>query len=883
LAPLFYSEIEEQRGESDIEVRPQSALIEVNLFALSLLGVDRNERAAVLDAVEDTDESVSSKERLRHRLLAMASVGVLDEKAIAAISPNALSAMTTDGTLSNTAMVFASERAATTRQLLNDLTDMLNVSEAELKKCVPLTMLLGQQPVSLPPPPEPQPTILPTNLSQDRAITSAMSAPLTVVTGPPGTGKSQILVNTIAVAVDRGESVLFASKNNQAVDVVFQRLAAASTEAVPLRVGTVSFRGTTAETIRSALARSRTADPSIANARQKWSAIATSLATHYTVEESRVDLQEQVSEAEANYQSRSQGLAAPYLAIQDPELLRQCVERLTKTLAELAKRPWFPFFKKSRLRKKQEAVQAALGSLQSVVPPPVEKDIPDQDNAEGLRSFVNLLRTAYEALVQANETSVLRSRLNALPSRWDVQETIREADEKRTAAARELFDANWANAVRNSTSDARAKASSFAAALNKIAAGKSASTSAMRKSIPDVLRVFPIWGVTNLSTRTNFDLDAGMFDLLVIDEASQCDVASVLPLLFRAHRALLIGDANQLIHIAGITQHQDAIAATEAKVTGQELLSFGYRATSLFTLASRCFGEDPLFLEEHYRSQEAIITFSNDLLYGSRLVVLTDNEPLDDGPAVEWINVSGEYARGQGGSSVINAAEAAVVVDLAVRLHGNDKNFSIGVVAPYRAQVEKIRKALTARLDDAHGVIVDTAHRFQGDEKDVIIFSPTVSMSMPDRNIRFANDHNLVNVAVTRARKRLIVVGDREACMSGGGILGHLATYAQDLSDGRFESPIERRLYLALIENGISTQPGLTVNGYRLDLAYEDDGTKLDIECDGAATHLNLRNDAVRDTQLSAAGWEVLRFSGRQINGDVDSCVSKVVRHARDR
>ncbi len=110
---------------------------------------------------------------------------------------------------------------------------------------------------------------------------------------------------------------------------------------------------------------------------------------------------------------------------------------------------------------------------------------------------------------------------------------------------------------------------------------------------------------------------------------------------------------------------------------------------------------------------------------------------------------------------------------------------SLGVVAPYRAHVEAIRDRLRGVGLATTELVVDTAHRFQGEERDIMLFSPTVSMGMQDFRASFANNSNLVNVAVTRAREQLIVVGDRAACLKVGGVLGQLAQYAADLEDGR--------------------------------------------------------------------------------------------------
>ena len=134
---------------------------------------------------------------------------------------------------------------------MGDLEEVANYPE--LLSSGPAAVLLGQTPAAQAPLPEPHPTIALSSLSQDRAIHSAMVNELTVVTGPPGTGKSQVLVNVVAAAVARGETVLFASKNNQAVNVVVDRLRSSSSNAIVIRAGSAAERGKMAESIKGVL------------------------------------------------------------------------------------------------------------------------------------------------------------------------------------------------------------------------------------------------------------------------------------------------------------------------------------------------------------------------------------------------------------------------------------------------------------------------------------------------------------------------------------------------------------------------------------------------------------------------------------------------------
>ena len=111
-------------------------------------------------------------------------------------------------------------------------------------------------------------------------------------------------------------------------------------------------------------------------------------------------------------------------------------------------------------------------------------------------------------------------------------------------------------------------------------------------------------------------------------------------------------------------------------------------------------------------------------------------------------------------------------------LAGTDK--SVGIVTPFRAHADHIKDRIAALMPDvADRVTVDTAYGFQGDERDVILFSTVISSAMPNRLQQIAGQPNLVNVGLSRARARLIVVGDEAACIASGTVLADLAVYAR--------------------------------------------------------------------------------------------------------
>lgn len=879
-APLFYGEVQLRVDGGVTMIRPENALVELSLFALDLLGVDRQERGAIMESVESIDEPQDAHGLFSVKLQLLADLGVIPLEELNFLDPAALTPVADDEGIANCGMVFVGERALVTRQLIEDLEELSNEDPESLRKG-PLGVLLGAHEARLAPSPSPQPAIVPTNLSQDRAITSALEREFTVVTGPPGTGKSQVLVNTVAAALEQGETVLFASKNNQAVDVVFERMAAVSPEASPLRVGAARLRSTTAQAIRQALSRSTTKSASLASSRREWAELSSELAPLYRLESGRVEAERALATAEERHSQMADRLSPVMLLIDEPGAIETAAAKLDRArLASDAPIRW-PFFRAKKRTATKQAFEQAWRALLNGLPEPLAAEYPADTPTERVPEITRELKDACDVARQAAAVREARQTLEALPDRWEVQESIRERDDDRTRIARLLFESRWVQKIRAAEASVRSTAGTYADGLENLSRGKGGSAARLRDTVEGTLGMFPIWGVTNLSARTNLPLKSALFDLVVIDEASQCDIASALPLLFRAKRALIIGDRNQLIHVSTLPASQDALLAKHHSLSDADALSMGYRATSLFGLAARRVGEDPIFLEEHYRSHRAIITFSNDLFYGSRLIVLTDGAKPLDGPAVRWVDAPGVFAKGPRGSSVVNRPEVETVVETLQRFTPQPE-LSVGVVSPYRAQVEAIRAAL-ARLRPIEGLTVDTAHRFQGDERDLMVFSPTVCASMPPHYAKFANDPNLVNVSVTRARRQLWIVGDRDACQALGGVLGHLATYASDLADGRFESPIERRLYEALAQQGTRPQPGLEVGGYRLDLAIQLDDLKLDVECDGAAFHQDRRQDAIRDTQLRDAGWEVIRLSGRQINNDLEQCVRAVLEALGDR
>jgi len=396
-----------------------------------------------------------------------------------------------------------------------------------------------------------------------------------------------------------------------------------------------------------------------------------------------------------------------------------------------------------------------------------------------------------------------------------------------------------------------------------------------------VLPFLKNWACTALSIAPNAPLEAGLFDLVVIDEASQCSIASALPLLFRGRRAVIIGDPNQLTHIAGIKDADEEVCASKAGLDRKDLVkrrlshahhsiysAFDHRASSI------------IFLDEHYRSDPQIIRLSNELFYGEGLTILTSPSKLMNfgEHAVAWKDVRGRAIRPKGGSAM-NRKEASAVAEMLGRIAGSRPDgCSVGVVTTFSAQARLINSKAEQQLPEKDRVAMDleigTVHRFQGDERDIMLFSPVAAEGVARSSLSWLiGTPNLFNVAVSRARSYLLVVGDFGFCAETEGLLGDLADYVKNLEvdrrvgaaglRGDLDSLAEERLYRELVKLEIEATPKREVFHYKCDFVVEGESVAVNVECDGRH-HLTecgrkRRQDIARDRLIESKGYDVVR------------------------
>jgi very-short-patch-repair endonuclease len=806
----------------------------------------------------------------------------------------------------NRGMYLASIPNSYTKGLLSELA----VLRREFSERLP-TNALGQF-LGLPEPDARQapvkmisPVTRPLNAFQETAITRALNHPLSVVTGPPGTGKSEVVVALIVNAVLNNRSVLFASRNNGAIEVVQNRVENALDKNFKLlRLGS-DFDKETKDRIHQLLQKPPTEKVQSITKEceafdRDWRKLSEVLATISVIHEqlNKADL------AEANFRRLIELIApqVPELHSMKPSEVEADKLGFEDLVERLQKQQWLaavPIFAK-RLHSKAcaKVVREFSGSIDNLKrlgllqPEAFSRQI-QEDLSGWSRAVLQLL----ELLDSAHEASASAARLKLLGTMESHYQAVTAI---RTALTQGILAKVQATLIdRYSTVSATKEFRQGAAQSLNLIGTAFEEKLYQEHPLSQVLKVLPMWAVSNLSACGRLPLCAGLFDLVVIDEASQCDIPSCLPLLFRAKQAVVIGDPMQLSPITNLPPQAEKNLLLKNRFPHPGC--YRYSDNSAYELAfALAPASGKTFLAEHYRCHPEIIGFVNgEHWYQNRLEALTNVKILKKSRffklGISWIEVDGEPRNAVSGYWI--PAEAERITEEIKRLI-IDEGFqgTVGVVTPFRRMANAITEAVENaqiarnRLDEC-AFRADTAHRFQGDERDIVFYAPCFHPQMPKQHKWFlASQKNVFNVAISRARSAFVVVGSRSALATAG--IDYLEEFVRYCSAIEAASPkqsndgIQRGYWEPIFEEkllqaGLPVKAQYPVGPYWLDFALIQGSRSLDIEVDGEQFHkddsgLRSQRDIDRDIYLQANGWKVMRFWVYQLRDDMNDCVERV-------
>lgn len=271
----------------------------------------------------------------------------------------------------------------------------------------------------------------------------------------------------------------------------------------------------------------------------------------------------------------------------------------------------------------------------------------------------------------------------------------------------------------------------------------------------------PIWLVKIDEISRCLPLQKDLFDIAIIDEATQCDMASCLPIFQRAKKIVVAGDTNQLRHLSFLSKTQ--MQQFQAQYSIGEPQAFDFRRKSLldFCLERTEKGSQTVLLDEHYRSLPDIIRFSNEQFYGKSLRIMTET------PSKLQKNATELHFLTSVSPGPVNTAEVDAIIVVLKKLIAKEKELpkntssSIGVLSPFRQQTNALSKAIKETFElntlKKHQIKLGTPYHFQGEERDIMLLSMGVSPHSHHGSINYLNKEDVFNVAITRAKNHQYV------------------------------------------------------------------------------------------------------------------------------
>lgn len=429
----------------------------------------------------------------------------------------------------------------------------------------------------------------------------------------------------------------------------------------------------------------------------------------------------------------------------------------------------------------------------------------------------------------------------------------------------------------------------------------------LRACIPKM----PAWIMPLHKLWETIDPVPGIFDTVIVDEASQAGVEALL-LMLLAKRIIVVGDDKQ--------NSPEAVGVLEddiARLARDHLRQFRFRDefrpdTSLYDHAERAFG-NVISLREHFRCVPEIIRFSNDLCYTDAPLIPLRQPPPKRLPPLKAEFV--EYGACEGeGQRILNRVEAEAIVER-IRACLDDETYegrTMGVIVLQgHAQAEFIEKRLAEVLEpkvrEERKLRCGVPATFQGDQRDVIFLSLVVAPNYRFRALTGLPDQRRFNVAMSRARDqvwlfhsvqqhdlnredlrwRLLNFFDSPSQGALDAVYEELdrlereakRSYRRSKPPDPYESWFEVDVALELLRRKYRLRPQVGVAGYRLDLVVEGPLNRLAVECDGGAWHGPERfdQDMARQRQLERAGWTFVRIRESEFYADREKSIRRIV------
>lgn len=505
------------------------------------------------------------------------------------------------------------------------------------------------------------------NLDQLLVIHNGLKYPVLYVQGPPGSGKTNTILNTVVTAFFNNKTVLISSYNNHPVDEIYQKLSH------------LKYKGDDIPFPIIRLGNSEKLKDAIKQIRLLF----------------KITSSMQVFDSSLNRKKTYE-------------------EHKTKALSDLLRK----YEEKLDLSERKEMIKTMLSS---------SSNLPFLANLQGeqLVNVNNTLKEIGEITDDDIKPLISHDRLELFKFlNFTSAKFIKRLSEPKYEELTDIiFTKDLNEAVRQ---------------LNQYLSND--------ENFQKFLKIFPVVATTNISAH-RLGEPKQYFDMVIMDEASQCNTAVALVPIIRGEQLLLVGDPQQLKPVILLDERNNLILKKRYNITDE----YDYRNKSVYqTFLSADAVSDEVLLSYHYRCHPKIIGFNNKKYYNNKLNIRSsDNEK----HPLEFIECHSKDTTLKNTSE----SEAKEIVHY-VKTHP-DK--TIAVITPFVNQRNEIQEELNQ--SGIANIDCGTVHAFQGDEKQEIIFSLALTDKTHEKTYSWLkNNKELINVATSRAKEKLVIIGDME-------------------------------------------------------------------------------------------------------------------------
>lgn len=559
------------------------------------------------------------------------------------------------------------------------------------------------------------------NLSQKEAVKNAFTKSISIIEGPPGTGKTQTILNIISNAIINKKTVAVLSNNNSATDNVFEKLEKQNLGSICAKLG--KQKNITEFILNQA---------KLEEYPQSW------CLSDYEIQELTNGLFKMNDDIEIYLKEKNE------------------IAKEQQELDEL------------KLEQKYFNENIDKGKLENIILPPFDSNktkefllyLNKKDNKKD--TFNKKVQIMSQIRFKFKNKELYNNNINEIldkleltyyeTKKQELENSIKKRKERiKDLKQEELFD--------KYTQDSMKILKHF---IYKNYNKKKIYNEKNIKCTQTFIKDYPVILSTTYSLLNCID-PSFMFDYIIVDESSQVDLVSSTPALNLAKNIIIVGDSKQLPNIIDNKKLKRYNEIFERYNLDEK---YNYTKNSLLEFTKSIENiTSPIILKEHYRCHPKIISFCNKKFYDNELIILSSNN--NDEPLKQYRSVKGNHARSRNNSQFNDRQAQIIKEEVIPEQNINIDKDSIGIITPYKEQKEYLKN-----IFKNDNLAIDTVHGFQGREKEIIIFS-TVANNIT----KFLDNPNSINVAISRAINKLFLVTPYEYESDDNSNISNLISY----------------------------------------------------------------------------------------------------------